>query len=201
MTEEIIIDGVNVAGCEFLFENNNLKTKDCECINHIYERMNSSVTVHSECKDNHDCYYKQLKRSEQERDELQDKIHDLELEISANRDYMDYWDKKNNELKKQNTILLAQLVINDGEDVTVQISQSQVDEYNELKQENKELKETIQELNKSIQDCNIQRTKIYKALEEIRDYLYTLTTVDNDFPNTETYLRINDKIEEVLNEN
>jgi hypothetical protein len=35
--------------------------------------------------------------------------------------------------------------------------------------------------------------------EEIRDYLNTLTTVDTDFVNTETYLRINDKIEEVLN--
>lgn len=68
--KEIMIDGVDVSGCEFLFENNNLKTKDCECINHIYERINSSVTVYSECKYNHNCYYKQLKRLEAENKEL-----------------------------------------------------------------------------------------------------------------------------------
>lgn len=42
------------------------------------------------------------------------------------------------------------------------------EEYKRLEQENAELKETIQELNKAIQDCNIQRTRLYKALEEIR---------------------------------
>ena len=39
-------------------------------------------------------------------------------------------EQENKELKKKIEILLGQLVINDGEDVTVQISQSQFDEYN-----------------------------------------------------------------------
>lgn len=38
-----------------------------------------------------------------------------------------------------------------------------------LEQENKELKETVKDLNQSIQNCNIQRTRMYKALEEIRE--------------------------------
>lgn len=50
-------------------------------------------------------------------------------------------EKENEQLKKQNAILLGQLVINDGEDVTVQISQSQFDEYNELKEENARIKQ------------------------------------------------------------
>ena len=67
-----------------------------------------------------------------------------------------------------------------------------------LEQENKELKETVKDLNQSIQNCNVQRTKMYKALEEIKNYLNTLSSIDSDFPNTETYLRILHKINEVL---
>ena len=48
---------------------------------------------------------------------------------------------ENEKLTKQRDILLGQLVINDGEDVTVQILQSQFDEYNNLKTENEMLKE------------------------------------------------------------
>lgn len=36
-----------------------------------------------------------------------------------------------------------------------------------LEQGNEELKETIQELNQAIQSCNIQKTKLRRALEEI----------------------------------
>lgn len=246
MTEEIIIDGINVAGCYW-------KCKDGDCAMYYADLSadNNELEFGFNCEDNPDCYYKQLKRLEQERDEL----------------------------KKQNAILLGQLVINDGEDVTVQISQSQFDEYNELKQENKALKDNnnhlqviiddgraenkrfreenkelkaykdvnedfkkawdelnkkytevlklakenadsneycLQELEKENKELkeqlledkildeeieNLSREDVYRsALEDIRDYLYTLTTIDTDFVNTETFLRINDKIEEVLNE-
>jgi hypothetical protein len=53
MTEEIIIDGVNVAGCIQFVEDDN-----CCC------------DLGGDCKGWDDCYYKQLKRLEQERDEL-----------------------------------------------------------------------------------------------------------------------------------
>ena len=117
MTEEIIIDGVNVAGCDFVS-----KIGGCDSY------------TDGVCE-GHNCEHKQLKRLEQERDEL----------------------------KKQNAILLGQLVINDGEDVTVQISQSQFDEYNELKQEN----ELFRQAHKAEQD---RRRKYENALEEIREY-------------------------------
>ena len=48
-------------------------------------------------------------------------------------------EQENEKLKKQNKILLAQLVVNDDEDVTVQISQEQFDEYNQLKEDYAEL--------------------------------------------------------------
>ena len=115
MTEEIMIDGVNVAGCEYY---NGVVGDVCGYCNigegYLYT-----------CDSDENCYYKQLKRLEQE----------------------------NEQLKKQNEILLGQLVINDGEYVTVQISQSQFEEYNELKEENEEneeLKETQKGLIKRI---------------------------------------------------
>lgn len=45
------------------------------------------------------------------------------------------------QLKKQNEILLRQLIINDGEDVTVQISQEQFEEYQNYKQALDEIEE------------------------------------------------------------
>ena len=47
---------------------------------------------------------------------------------------------ENERLKKENEILLCQLVINDGEDVTVQISESQFDKYNKYKQTLQDIK-------------------------------------------------------------
>ena len=55
---------------------------------------------------------------------------------------------ENERLKRENEILLGQLVINDGEDVTVQISKSQFDEYNKFRtclQEIKKLAEVGQD--------------------------------------------------------
>ena len=54
MTEEIIIDGVNVAECEFY--------ELCGCIDDNHEL--------NQCKDNPNCYYKQLQRLKQENEKL-----------------------------------------------------------------------------------------------------------------------------------
>ena len=56
MTEEIIIDGINVAGCKFV--ESNIQTTLCR-IGAITQR----------CKENN-CYYKQLQRLKQENEDL-----------------------------------------------------------------------------------------------------------------------------------
>lgn len=76
MTEEIIIDGVNVAGCEYML-NNKIKGKQhCPAKAMPYAKETSCIcrksidTPYNFCKHNPNCHYKQLKRLEQERDEL-----------------------------------------------------------------------------------------------------------------------------------
>ena len=57
--KEIIIDGVNIAGCEhsYMVSNKPYCGIDSEC-------------VYNNCENYPDCYYKQLKRKEQENAEL-----------------------------------------------------------------------------------------------------------------------------------
>ena len=67
MTKEIIIDGVDVAGCRH-FKDDGIKKPIC--------RSGGCVAVYRSClcEDNADCDYKQLKRLEQENKELKDEL-------------------------------------------------------------------------------------------------------------------------------
>ena len=47
---------------------------------------------------------------------------------------------------------------------------------------------SVEEINK------LKAENLQKTLQEIKDYLNTLSGIDNDFVNTETYLRILDLI-------
>ena len=68
MTEEIIIDGVNVAGCEHLTE-----IMGCWLSTADYLPYKGNIT-NQLCKYNDNCYYKQLKRLEQKNKELKEEI-------------------------------------------------------------------------------------------------------------------------------
>ena len=69
MTEEIIIDGVNVAECYW-------KCKDGDCAMYYADLSadNNELEFGFNCEDNPNCYYKQLKRLEQENKELKKQI-------------------------------------------------------------------------------------------------------------------------------
>ena len=64
MTDKHIIDGVDVSGCECY--NPNIKM---DCILHPLQP--------DACKNNPNCYYKQLKRKEQECEELKKIINEI----------------------------------------------------------------------------------------------------------------------------
>jgi predicted RNase H-like nuclease (RuvC/YqgF family) len=112
MTEEIIVDGVNVAGCKFLEEavryNNNAvcsctDVRDCE----------GDLFIEC-CGEKPNCYYKQLKRLEQE---------NKDFEILAKSLY-----KRIEELEKENESLAFRERLYKAD-------------YEASEQENKELKE------------------------------------------------------------
>lgn len=67
-----------------------------------------------------------------------------------------------------------------------------------LEQEKFALTQESQQKSQTICELEQENEKYHKVLEEIRTYLNILSSIDNDFPNTETYLRIQDKINEVL---
>ena len=69
--QKIIINNVNVSECEF-FEECEIKIDDSECLahsRHFYEG-----TFYDCCDEHPDCYYKQLKRKEQECEELKEQF-------------------------------------------------------------------------------------------------------------------------------
>lgn len=68
MTDKIIIDDVDVSGCEFLLENSLHKIEfSCNCRGNSQD---NALHLHLHCKHNPNCYYKQIKRAEQECERL-----------------------------------------------------------------------------------------------------------------------------------
>lgn len=155
MTEEIIIDGVNIAGCEFYqIEANQLYPKAQYC-----GSMRNTF-----CENEPNCYYKQLKRLEQE-------------------------NTKQKEMIERQWKLLEQCGVSAGGELK-RVSYL-LEKY--LK-ENKELKEEVKLFRYAHDNEQDRRRKFEDCLQEIKDYLNTLSGIDNDFVNTETYLRILDCI-------
>ena len=82
--KQIIIDGVDVSGCEIQGET----IAGITCGNGERIRLaNEIITKHKLCKDNPNCVYKQLKRKEQELEELQETIDDF---ITDNKSLYSY---------------------------------------------------------------------------------------------------------------
>ena len=86
MTEEIIIDGVNVAGCNAYKEG------------HCLDKTAILLCDTNKCSNYNDCYYKQLQRLKQENKELKEKI----IELSEEKGHLIV---ENNTLKEANQSL------------------------------------------------------------------------------------------------
>ena len=69
--KQIIIDGVDVSKCKY-FDCDSKKCKAEYYVRHGYE-----IVEYDSCRENPNCYYKQLKRKEQECEELKEAIDRL----------------------------------------------------------------------------------------------------------------------------
>lgn len=88
MTEEIIIDGVDVSKCEYR-DWRNL----CHCDNTKENAVEESTTGRYGCDYNPNCHFKQLKRKEQALDEIEDIADDYNRVGKTSQYYRDGFDE------------------------------------------------------------------------------------------------------------
>ena len=126
--EEIIIDGVDVSECKFFTqEQPHLNINCLDCLSK------------GDCN-NSDCYYKQLKRLEQE----------------------------NEKLKKENQKFWKEIRLRQEDEAkAMKLANEYILKEKKIKEENKDLKQTIKDLTQSLDDCNVDRTKLYKEIKLI----------------------------------
>lgn len=155
MTEQIIIDGVDVSGCDRLniFPMRYGIEPHEICLTSL-EQWGGQEKY---CKDRPNCYYKQLKRKEQECERLSKGYAELTDIVSP---YMDDFTGYNEELGGFDLILCVKELL---------------EQLDQLKAENDELKKKCNIYTCGIcgnkEDCN----KLYKTLTEIKEIAYELT--------------------------
>ena len=105
--KQIIIDGVNMSGCEKQGET----IAGITCGNGERIRLaNEIITKHKLCKDNPNCVYKQLKAKEQECEELKEKVKKYgEINEQETKDYAEL-KAENEELIRRITKIFACLI-------------------------------------------------------------------------------------------
>ena len=104
--EEIIIDGVDVNECTYSIIGID---KHCYCEEQLYD----DGTPVCQCKDNNDCYYKQLKRKEAECEELKKQNDYLSMSCECfKKDYFEL-SREKEELKTSVNLLEDQLIKRD----------------------------------------------------------------------------------------
>lgn len=101
MTEEIIIDGVNVAGCNYAItpkkqcpEKPMYYAKETSCI--ACKEHNTKLNF---CKNNKDCYYKQLQCLKQENKKLKENLDDLTKDLKVQNDIIGKFEKALEEIR------------------------------------------------------------------------------------------------------
>ena len=167
MTDKQIIDGVDVSKCKYI-DIENFEKPICHCISQRNE-------CEMPCEYNKDCHYKQLKRKEQECEELKKELHQIfkekdglhliidrlleasgyDTNTASAEDFEDVYE--NMRYEKQQ---LDQLKI-DKDELEKELRQKKMtilmnnDHYFEVGQTNKKLKQTLQEI-KDIAEENIR---------------------------------------------
>lgn len=134
--KQIIIDGVDVSGCEH-YEDHTLYDCNETC------EINGGI-VCTKCKDNPNCYYKQLKHKEQECQELMDNY--VKLDNQRVREYNELVDKYKS--KKQECERLK-----NGSGFWGRTTSRLQDKNNQLKQTLAEIKEMCSSV-KDVENVN-----------------------------------------------
>lgn len=109
--------------------------------------------------------------------DLKDKIKVLKQNLPINTRYDVVLEKQLLRKTQECEIWKNQVLILDGEDVTVQLTQEQFEEYNQLKSENDKLRKERNRFKKQYRKNRRDRKKLEQALEWIR---YIARTIMDD---------------------
>ena len=190
--KEIIINDVDVARCGYFCEADN----ECSICG---MGTDGEDTFCKNCKDNPNCYYKQLKRLEQENARKKDMIErqwklleQCGVHAGGELRRVSYLLEK---LRKENETLRTKTFGLDSKLTSMCEQNKELTEDNlNLSKENERLKEEVKLFQYAHDNEQDRRRRFEDCLQEIKDYLNTLSGIDNDFVNTETYLRVLDCI-------
>lgn len=134
--KQIIIDGVDVSGCDELVKQDD-NTLICEITGYL-------------CEDRQNCYYKQLQRKEQECKEKSWEIGNLGYKIKNQRKEINIRLEQLDQLKAENGELRKNLVDKHTSRCFRLVTHREFDklimETVQLRQENKKLKQTLTEI-------------------------------------------------------
>lgn len=176
--KQIIIDGVDVSGCKCIIEDyqraNNFEGR-YEHIKNVCELGERGAEYYNLfCKDNPNCYYKQLKRKEQECQEVMDNY--VKLDNQRVREYnklVDKYKAKEQECESLKSAFSLDTKMLEQTEERVSDLEKQLDQ---LKAENEELKEKFKKFfNMDNQECwNIafldnERERYKQAIDLISD--------------------------------
>lgn len=191
--EQIIIDGVDVSGCDFLIINRDKLLCRCIKFNSFGDIVNPKNAENSNCQHNCNCYFKQHSRKTQECEQKEKEINELHLIIDRLLEASGY--DKNISTAEDFEDVYADINYKLGLlDELKQECEQIKEKYEALKLENEEgyeivaeLKHECEELEKQLEtsekwrikaeslneNFELKNTCYRKALEEIEKYLQT----------------------------
>lgn len=179
MTDKpIIVDNIDVSGCSDISGHvNDFGEYECLCRCIFGDGSDDyGIIGHEMCKDNPNCYYKQLKRKEQECDKLY-------VQLKADEEY---YKEEENTLRK---------IIKNKEERNIELYK----ENNKLKADNEELKNSYTRLNSLYNDnCNFTG-KLEQSLTEIKEIAETYSFTDSSKLLLSRIKQVLQKINEVAN--
>ena len=152
--KQIIIDGCDVSGCSLYEDNPKYRMwGTCDCMRSMVDQSGYDELAGAECK-GYNCYFKQLKRKEQECEELKEEALHSDYGIMKNNleGAITYLEKENKDLSK----------IIDCKNGTVLSLKQQLDQ---LKLENEHLSEKEEEAKHYLEEAE----KFKNCLTEIKE--------------------------------
>ncbi|MBQ2395928.1 MAG: hypothetical protein II304_02630 [Bacteroidales bacterium] len=185
--KQIMIDGVNVLNCGHYSQFEGKTENACYIMQKTFIREEEISKEYCSCETNPNCYYKQLKRKEQECEELVSKGNQLDKKCKQQS-----WDignlgykiknqrhEINNRLKQLDQLKMENEELREKCKKYGEINEQETKDYAELKAENAELKYKA-EFYENYNNAHIDKiTKLEKTLAEIKKVCNSVENIEN----------------------